>query len=453
MVAEMVSEKELQPKAFSIMPLVWSLGSIFGPAFGGFFAQPAMRFPGLFGDSKFFKAYPFALPNFVACVFFFISFMTGLLFLQVCVLAHLIQICSSRHWRCGEVVTDGNQETLESKRHKKDWGLALGEKLTRPFHRRKSSRQPRLSFCDAEASAPLLAGGNARDYMSTSTPTSSKNTRDARTSVMHPPTMAELFTNQTVINLVSYTFLALHSVAYDQALPVFLNYPVLDRDHADIQLPFKFAGGFGLSSDKIGSIFTLYGIACGLIQFQLFPWLCARFGVLHCFRVSTMVFPLVYLVTPFTALIADDRNRYIALLLLMLVKGFVVIIGFPCTTILLTNSASSLRILGTLNGFATAFSGLGRAIGPAITGSTFTWGVQRGYVIAPWWLLAGIAALGAVPSWFIVEGEGPHRNSEPDSEDETLLSSSDDSGVDEAAFALDDDDQAHSVKSRGDGKR
>lgn len=83
MVAEMVPEKELRPRAFSIMPLVWSMGSVFGPAFGGFFARPAEQYPGLFGDSAFLKKYPFALPNLVACVIFFISMMTGLLFLKV----------------------------------------------------------------------------------------------------------------------------------------------------------------------------------------------------------------------------------------------------------------------------------------------------------------------------------------------------------------------------------
>jgi MFS family permease len=83
MVAEMVPEKELQPKAFSIMPLVWSIGSVFGPAFGGFFARPAEQYPGLFGNSEFFNKYPFALPNLMACLVFFISWLTGLLFLKV----------------------------------------------------------------------------------------------------------------------------------------------------------------------------------------------------------------------------------------------------------------------------------------------------------------------------------------------------------------------------------
>jgi hypothetical protein len=85
MVAELVPEKELQPRAFSIMPLVWSIGSVFGPAFGGFFARPVERrlFGGMFENIEYLKRYPFALPNLVACFVFFISFMTGLLFLKV----------------------------------------------------------------------------------------------------------------------------------------------------------------------------------------------------------------------------------------------------------------------------------------------------------------------------------------------------------------------------------
>lgn len=91
----------------------------------------------------------------------------------------------------------------------------------------------------------------------------------------------------------------------------------------------------------------------------------------------------------------------------MLVKSFANIIGFPCITILLTNAAPSLKVLGTLNGLATMTSGVGRAIGPAMTGAVFTWGVRHGYMIAPWWLLASIALVGAIPAWFIVEGDGP----------------------------------------------
>lgn len=83
MVAEMVPEKELQPRAFSLMPLVWSLGSIFGPSFGGFFAKPAENMPGLFGSSKFLIKFPFLLPNIVASMLFMVGISTGILFLKV----------------------------------------------------------------------------------------------------------------------------------------------------------------------------------------------------------------------------------------------------------------------------------------------------------------------------------------------------------------------------------
>jgi MFS family permease len=83
MVAEMVPEKELQPRAFSIMPLVWSMGSIFGPSLGGFFAKPVENLPGLFGESKLFTKFPFLLPNLVASSLFLVGITTGILFLKV----------------------------------------------------------------------------------------------------------------------------------------------------------------------------------------------------------------------------------------------------------------------------------------------------------------------------------------------------------------------------------
>jgi hypothetical protein len=250
--------------------------------------------------------------------------------------------------------------------------------------------------------------------------------------------MSAVFTRQTVINLVSYTFLALHSVAFDQVLPVFLNYPSQEHTSLNTSLPFFFSGGFGLNSGRIGTIFTLYGITCGAIQFVLFPPLCARFGVLRCFRACVLTFPVVYFLIPFTVLIPDQRWRYAALFITMVIKAFAVIIGFPCSTILLTNSASSLNILGTLNGFATTFSALGRASGPALTGLAFSWGVKNNMIGAPWWILGLIASIGSFPVWMIVEDDydGP---SGADSESSSDVDDRFDE--DEDAIVFDDDDE------------
>lgn len=83
MVAEMVPEKELQPRAFSLMPLIWTVGTIFGPAMGGTLARPAEKHPQVFGNSEFWKEYPFLLPNLASACLFVIGIATGVLFLRV----------------------------------------------------------------------------------------------------------------------------------------------------------------------------------------------------------------------------------------------------------------------------------------------------------------------------------------------------------------------------------
>ncbi|MBE3048255.1 hypothetical protein IMZ48_38275 [Candidatus Bathyarchaeota archaeon] len=116
--------------------------------------------------------------------------------------------------------------------------------------------------------------------------------------------------------------------------------------------------------------------------------------------------------TPYTVLIPDPPTRYAALMSMMLLKAFAVILGFPCITILLTNSCSSLRILGTLNGFATTSSALGRAFGPALAGTLFSWGASKGTIVPAWWFLALMAIIGAIPTWQLVDGDGPSHSTE-----------------------------------------
>ncbi len=310
MVAEMVPQRALQPRAFSIMPMVWSVGSVFGPSFGGFFARPAEQFPRLFGNFELFKRFPFLLPNLIAFVFFVISTLFAVLFLE---------------------------ETLESRKHRKDWGLEVGERITRVFRCGKPSKESlirsrararaqaarariqartqtrtghgsrRGSFVDDEAHAPLLSsnanhstahlplGGalsptTTRDDSNQLAKAASEATSSSAANTLGQTTLSSkdtsIFTYQIWMALVAYMLLAVHAVAYDQVLPVFLNYPHETHDASNTQLPFKFSGGFGLSSGRIGTIFTVNALISGFAQFVAFPPLCTRFGALNCFRFS-----------------------------------------------------------------------------------------------------------------------------------------------------------------------
>lgn len=159
-------------------------------------------------------------------------------------------------------------------------------------------------------------------------------------------------------------------------------------------------------SNRIGLLFTLYGIAGTLIQFLIFPPLARHHGVLACYRTVALAFPAIYLLTPFAILLPTPLTQQLAIFAIMLLKCFAAIFAFPCITILLTNSAVSLRVLGTLNGVATSVSALGRAMGPAVGGAMFEVGAVKGWAILPWWVLAGFAGVGAVPVAWIVEMEG-----------------------------------------------
>ena len=379
-VAELVPEKELQPRAFSIMPLVWTVGSIFGPAFGGSLVHPNERFPSIFKNSKLFEKYPFALPNILISALFCIGIISGVLFLK---------------------------ETLEEKKHRADYGLVVGQLLTSSCRRRKPKR-----WDHDEAAVPFLRSGTSSEM---STPTKQR----ASSPIPQKTGWAQVFTRQSNINLAVYTFLAMHSVAYDQLLPIFMHHPVQSIKDPAVHLPLKFAGGFGMGSNRIGFLFMIYGIYGMIIQFAIFPPFARKYGVLNCLKGCAVVFPLVYIGQPFTALLPTDNMRQGVTLCLMLVKGFCAIFSFPCSTILLTNSASSLKILGTLNGVATSISAIGRAAGPAMAGAAFTSGVDIGYVIISFWFLACIAIIAAIPMWWLVEMEGFNStNVEENSDDE-----------------------------------
>ena len=391
-VAELVPYKELQPRAFSIMPLVWTIGSIFGPGFGGVLANPAVKYPKFFGENQLLRTYPFALPNIVAAGFLVLGLTVGFLFLK---------------------------ESLETKKDRLDYGRVIGKILLRPFTPRKL-RAAKWHH-EEEQSSTLLKHSRGSSSISTG---SGIDARDNRKPIpMAPPSYREVFSYQSNLNLLNYSLLALHSVAYDQLLPIFMHYPPqTDRSsNPDVHLPFKFTGGFGIGSDRIGLLFTLYGVVGMLIQFSVFPALTRRYGVLPCLKVVTAMFPIIYILTPFTALFPTPMTQQIAMFAIMMVKCWSVIFAFPCTTILLTNSAISMRVLGTLNGVATSISAIGRAAGPAVAGWTFSIGVSKGYIILPWWTLAGFAFTGAITPWWLVEmdGFGGGDDSEEEEEEES----------------------------------
>lgn len=95
--------------------------------------------------------------------------------------------------------------------------------------------------------------------------------------------------------------------------------------------------------------------------------------------------------------------------------------AYPANAILLTNSAPSLLMLGTINGVAASTASLSRAFGPTVSGFLFSVGLRIGYSGLAWWCSAVIAALGAIISLRMTEKGGRMDVSEDEKAEEERI--------------------------------
>lgn len=82
MVGELVTKPEHEPRAYSIMPFVWSIGTIIGPCIGGTFADPHLNWPNAFPRGSLFDRFPYLLPNLMCAALLFVSIILGYFLLQ-----------------------------------------------------------------------------------------------------------------------------------------------------------------------------------------------------------------------------------------------------------------------------------------------------------------------------------------------------------------------------------
>jgi hypothetical protein len=216
-------------------------------------------------------------------------------------------------------------------------------------------------------------------------------------------------------------------------MPTFLSEPVMDTKPT---LPFKFSGGFALSTKKIGFMMAVQGIYSMIAQLWLFPILIRQMGTLATFRMVMVIWPLLYLIVPYLVLL-PYRLQTTGIYLCLLTKITFHVIAFPSNAILLTNAAPSKKVLGTINGVAASAACLARAFGPTVTGAIHSAGLEFGFSGPAWWVGGLVCAIGAVESFWMEESEGrldrPNGTEEEQATCEPLLHSTNVDANDETA--------------------
>lgn len=401
-VAELVQKKEHQPRAYSIMPFVWCLGSIIGPAMGGALAMPCESYPSLFPRGGLFDEYPFLLPNLVCVIILLFGITNGVLFIE---------------------------ETHPELKYKRDRGRVVGQYLLTSFcftdtcqkayddktalatqETENLTHEPPPGYRSTESSPRL--GSTLAPQISSDVESAQKTENKG---------LNATFTRQVILVIIGYGILAFHSVSFDALMPVLLSEAPSQEPS---KMPFKFTGGFGMSTRDIGFMIAVQGIYSMIAQLFFFPIIIRKIGTLTAFRTVMLVWPALYFLVPYLVLL-PHKIQQMGIYAALLTKITFHVIAFPSNAILLANAARSKSVLGTINGVAASTACLCRAFGPTITGSIHSAGLNLGYNGFAWWAGGIVCAIGALEAYFISDtdasAEGQHNNEEDQAICEPLI--------------------------------
>ncbi|KAJ4324260.1 hypothetical protein N0V84_003963 [Fusarium piperis] len=409
-VAELVTVKEQQPRAYTIMPMVWCIGSIIGPMIGGALARPCISYPEIFARGTIWDRYPYLLPNLFSAATVFVGVIIGLLFLE---------------------------ETHAEKKTQRDRGREIGDYLANLFggmtrcngrgrapekqallegerHVSYGSRHGSSSSDDEDELLPAYQSQESSPRLAPQDDTRSLESQPLEPVVQEKP---KTFTKPVIMNIISYGILAFHTMTFDQLFPVFLS--TAPPEHPVHDLPFRFTDGFGLETKAIGFIMSVQGLYSLFSNYLIVPPVTRRLGSLRLFRLLAFSYFALYLVTPYLVLLPESM-RMPAIYLLVIWKCTFSTMAYPSNAILLANSAPSKQVLGTINGIAASTASLCRALGPTLSGLLYSLGLQTGYSGLAWWFSGLVTIVGAYLSSQITEG-GPQEEAVLPEEEDPLM--------------------------------
>ncbi|KAH7316901.1 putative MFS transporter [Stachybotrys elegans] len=368
-----VTDRSNQSRAFTYLPVIYSLGGITGPALGGLLV-------GRLGDE-----YPYLGPNLLGAAMLLLSVV---------------------------VVGTWFEETLEESTRDSILPAWLGDLWSRltssqPDSRRNSwsSRWPR----PGASNRPLLTSDSASShdseddaehsdpgYHSDDEHESTKSQSNGRAE------WREILNHTTVILLLTYLVFQLSNISFNSLYPIFAASPP--------------PTGRGLDPGRIGISLSLAGAATIVFQAFLYQRLKAKLGNLGTYKMALLGIAVSMALMPWVGytdsepLFGLGSGRYwlyLELGIVLILKNICAVGGLSSVMLLITNSSPSHANLGTLNGVAQTLSALGRSIGPFVSGGLFSISINvrpKGEALA-WSLFGGMALLGWFLSLFI-RGDG-----------------------------------------------
>ncbi|KAF2500596.1 putative MFS transporter, partial [Lophium mytilinum] len=364
MVGELVTKPEHEPRAYAVMPFVWSVGTIVGPSIGGYFANPAENFS--ISPHNIFAKFPYLLPNLICSVFMLVAIVAGYVFL------------------------------VETHPDMQPWSTP--EDLD-----------------NTTAQTPLLPTAGATAHAAANLTTESYGTFDAvdvqrkenwhvksdgRSASISSEENGKVFTKNVVMLVVALGIFTYHSMTYDHLLPIFLQDRRIDELSVNADSFSPMAGGLGLSTQQVGIIMSFNGIIALVIQAAVFPLMAAWLGVWRLFIFVTIGHPIAYFIVPYLAMLPESWV-YPGIYFCLGIRNFFSIVAYPLILILLKEASPSTTHLGKINGLAASTGAACRTMASPIAGFLYGLGIQLNFTPIAWWASAVVAVIGAFQVAFV----------------------------------------------------
>ncbi|KAI1809011.1 major facilitator superfamily domain-containing protein [Poronia punctata] len=358
MVGELVTKPEHEPRAFAVMPFVWSIGTIIGPAIGGIFADPHRTWPGYFAEHSCFARFPYLLPNVICAILLLFSIILGWLLLEE----------THPEMQPRVVLQDGRYTAEETPL------LETSDALKQPAVDLRSETYG--TFGSRGIDQPTLDGSHLHEC-------------DKR--------QTGIFQKKILAPIISLSIFTYHSMTYDHLMPIFFE-DKRGGPGAMIATGFNLfysPGGLGLSMQAVGVILAANGVIALFVQIIIFPLAAEKIGIFKLFLIVTILHPVVYLIVP-GLIYVPERMLFPAIYICLAVRNILSIVLYPLLLILIKEATPNPDMLGKVNGLAASAGAACRMVAPPVAGYLYSFGSQVDCTALAWYGSALVAAVGSV---------------------------------------------------------
>lgn len=364
-----ITDRSNQSRAFTYLPVIYGLGGITGPIVGGLLVFKNWPFT----DKP--NPYPYLGPNLLSAGVLTIDLILTSFFLE---------------------------ESLDEARNMPPLSKRVGTLFTwiwqftssrRPTYLRRRKARKQQQERQRYGTIPqedAMTEEDSDDSLG-SAPAIFASTNDGQNRLR----ASEVLNRDTILLLITFLIFQLANISFNSLYPIFAQAPPptgRDLNPEEIGISLAFAGIvtivfqigiFGRLREKAGNKATYRaGLAGFVVSFLLIPWVGYKDGSHSGVKGPTTTIGRVWL--------------WIELGAVLIIKTVAAVGGLTSSLLLITNSAPSHAVLGTLNGLAQTLSAAGRAVGPFISGALFTAATKvehKGELLA-FGIFAGISFVG-----------------------------------------------------------